>query len=173
MPTHALQWRRIIVSVRKRSWKTQEGEVKEAWVVDYVDLRGDRHIKTFARKKDADAYHARVAVDVKAGIHTAESQSIPIAEAGQQWIKSGEAAGLERTTLDEYRRHLSLHIVPVIGRVRLAQLTVPMVREFADRLQVDHSPAMVRRILSSLGAILADAQERGLVAQNVVRSLGA
>jgi integrase len=161
------------VSVRKRSWRTQEGEVKEAWVVDYVDLRGDRHIKTFARKKDADAYHARVAVDVKAGIHTAESQSIPIAEAGQRWIKSGEAAGLERTTLDEYRRHLSLHIVPVIGRVRLAQLTVPMVREFADRLQVDHSPAMVRRILSSLGAILADAQERGMVAQNVVRSLGA
>jgi integrase len=30
---------------------------------------------------------------------------------------------------------------------------------------------MVRKILGSLGAILADAQERGLVAQNVVRSL--
>jgi integrase len=30
---------------------------------------------------------------------------------------------------------------------------------------------MVRKVLASLGAILADAQERGLVAQNVVRSL--
>jgi integrase len=161
------------MSVRKRAWETREGETKEAWVVDYVDLHGDRHLKTFARKKDADTYHARVAVDVKAGIHTAESRSLSITEAGRKWIESGEAAGLERTTLDEYRRHLSAHIVPLIGGVRLAQLTVPMVRDFMDRLHMDRSPAMARKVLSSLGAILTDAQERGLVAQNVVRSLGA
>src|SRR6185369_6171399 len=33
------------------------------------------------------------------------------------------------------------------------------------------SPAMVRKIRGSLGSILADAQERGLVARNVVREL--
>ena len=31
---------------------------------------------------------------------------------------------------------------------------------------------MIKRVVGDLGAILADAQERGLVAQNVVRSLG-
>ena len=160
------------MSVRRRSWASR-GEHKEAWVVDYVDQHRSRHIKTFARKRDADAYHAGVAVDVRAGIHTADSRSISVAEAGLLWIKSGEVAGLERTTLDEYRRHLSLHIVPVIGGVRLAQLTVPMVRGLEDRLRANNSPAMVRRVLGSLGATLADAQERGLVAQNVVRSLRA
>ena len=64
-----------------------------------------------------------------------------------------------------------LHIVPLIGGVKLAQLTAPLVRSFEDRLRQDRSPAMVRKILRSLGAILADAQERGLVAQNVVHSL--
>jgi integrase len=161
------------MSVRKRSWKTRAGDVKESWIVDYVDQRGGRHIKTFARKKDADAYHNRVGVDVKAGIHTADSQSVTIAEAGRRWIETGEAAGLERATLEQYRRHLSCHITPVIGEVRLAQLTVPLVREFEDRLRVDRSPVMVRKILVSLGSILTDAQERGLVAQNVVRSLRA
>jgi integrase len=46
------------------------------------------------------------------------------------------------------------------------------VRGFEDRLRRDgRSPAMVRNVRRSLGAILADAQERGLVAQNVVYSL--
>jgi integrase len=159
------------MSVRKRSWKTREDETKEAWIVDYTDQLGDRHVKTFARKKDADAYHARVTVDVSAGTHTAESRSIAVAEAGRLWIASGEAAKLERTTLGQYQQHLDLHIAPVIGAVRLAQLTAPMVRAFEDQIRADRSPAMVRKILGSLGAILADAQERGLVAQNVVRSL--
>jgi integrase len=160
------------MSVRKRSWKTPSGEVREAWIVDYADQRGSRHIKTFARKKDADAHHARVGVDVRAGIHTADRASITIMEAGRLWIESGEAAGLERTTLDQYRQHLDLHIAPLLGTVRLSQLTAPIVRQFEDRLRTDRrSPAMVRKVRASLGAILADAQERGLVAQNVVHNL--
>jgi integrase len=159
------------MSVRKRIWKTSMGEAKESWIVDYVDQHGGRHIKTFVRKKDADTYHAGVAVDVRAGIHTADSRSITIAEAGRLWLESGEAVGLERTTLEQYRQHLALHIASTVGAVKLAQLTAPMVRELEDRLRADRSPAMVRKILGSLSAIIADAQERGLVAQNVVRSL--
>ena len=43
------------MSVRKREWTTRKGERREAWIVDYVDQQGDRHIQTFERKKDADA----------------------------------------------------------------------------------------------------------------------
>ena len=159
------------VSVRKRSWTGGDGETKEAWIVDYRDQQGARHIQTFARKRDADVYHSSVAVDVRAGTHTAHSKSLTVTEAGWRWIESGEAAKLERTTLEQYRQHLALHIAPMIGTVKLAQLTVPMVRALEDRLRADRSGAMVRKILGSLGSILADAQERGLVAQNVVRSL--
>jgi integrase len=159
------------VSVRKREWATRKGELKEAWIVDYTDQNGDRHIQTFERKKDADAYHATVKVDVGQGIHTAPSKSITIAEAGRRWIASGEAAGLEPTTLEQYRQHLDLHILPYLGAQRLSQLNVPMVRDFQDRLQAGRSAAMVRKVIGSLGALVADAQERGLVAQNVVRGL--
>jgi len=159
------------MSVRKRIWQNRDGSNGEAWVVAYTDQDGTRRIKTFERKKDADAYHARVAVDVSAGTHTAESRSLTVAEAGRLWIESAEAAKLERSTLEQYRRHLDLHIAPFIGAVRLAQLTVPAVRAFEDRLRAARSPAMVRKVLTSLGSILADAQERGLVAQNVARSL--
>lgn len=158
------------MSVRKRSWKTDRGELREAWVVDYSDQLGHRHLKTFARKRDADAYHAQATVDVGAGIHTADSRSITVGEAGQLWLKSREAAGLERASLANYQDYLDLHIAPLIGATKLAALTVPFVREFEDRLRADRSPAMVRKILVALSGILADAQDRGLVAQNVARN---
>jgi hypothetical protein len=43
------------MSVRKRTWKNARGEIKEAWVVWYSDQQGKPHIKTFGRKKEADA----------------------------------------------------------------------------------------------------------------------
>ena len=160
------------MSVRKRTWKSPSGEMKEAWVVDYVDQHGERHIKTFAKKRDADAHHAIVGVAVRAGTHTADSKSITVAKAAELWLESCEAAGLEATTIARYREHAELHIVPVLGALRLSQLTVPLVRGFEDRLRRDgRSSAMVRIARRSLGAVLADAQERGLVAQNVVYSM--
>ncbi len=39
------------MSVRKRVWVTRTGESKMAWVVDYVDGTGERHIRTFQTKK--------------------------------------------------------------------------------------------------------------------------
>ena len=83
--------------------------------------------------------------------------------------RAGVAAGLERATLDAYRGDVHLHINPMLGNVRLSQLTAPMVRAFEDRLGATRSQAMVRRVLVSLGSIVADAMERGQVAQNVVR----
>jgi hypothetical protein len=49
-----------------RAWVTRQGEAREAWVVDHTDQQGGRHIHTFARKKDADQYHDRVRVNVRA-----------------------------------------------------------------------------------------------------------
>jgi integrase len=170
------------VSVRKRIWTTRKGETKEAWIVDYIDQNGKRHLKTFDKKKQADAFATTAKVQVRHGIHTADSESVTVAAAGRLWLAAAEKSELERTTIDQYRQHLDLHIAPYLGRVKLSQLTAPMVREFEDKLNhgipapgsednAPRSPVMVRKIRGSLGSILADAQERGLVARNVVREL--
>lgn len=170
------------MSVRKREWITSNGTAREAWVVDYVGANGARHLKTFERKKEADAYHSSVNVEVASGLHTPANKSKTVAEAGRLWIETGEANGLERSTVDTYRQHVDLHIVPYLGRLKLSELNAPVVRDFEDRLRLGkpaageqhgeaRSPIMVRRVVISLGSLLADAQERGLVAQNVVRSL--
>jgi integrase len=161
------------MSVRKRHWENRDGSLGEAWVASYTDQAGKRRMKNFARKREADAFHASVSTDLRAGIHVPDSQSMTIAEAGRLWLKGCEAAELERSTLDQYRQHLALHIVPLIGATKLSRFTAPMARAFEDNLRLDRSPAMARKVRGSLSAILADAQERGLVGQNVVRALRA
>jgi integrase len=152
------------MSVRKRSW-IHKGEEKTAWVVDYSS-RGKRQLKTFEKKREADAFHAQVTTEIRAGLHTAGSMTI--AQAGETWIKAREAAGLERSTLVNYRQHLDLHIVPLIGTIKLGDFTLPRVAQFEDALRLNRSSAMVKKILVSLSSVLAEAQERGLAAQNVM-----
>jgi integrase len=154
------------MSVRKRTWTTAKGEKKEAWIVDYVDQDGDRHIETFKRKKEADAFHAQVGVDVRAGTYTAPSKSITVKEAAEDWIRSVALDGREVSTLAQYRQH-AVHINRRIGNVKLAQLTAPGINKFRDDLLRSMSRAMARKILSSLKSLLRHAQGRGNVAQNV------
>ncbi len=172
------------MSVRKRAWKTAKGEAKEAWIVDYVDQAGKRRLKTFKRKKEADAYEATARVEVRAGEHTPDSASVIMKVAAENWLTSCEARKLERSTLESYRQHAKFHILPFIGAIKLSQLSAPLVRKFEDDLRngipapgesegFARSQAMVRKIIGSLGAIVADAHERGNVARNVVRELRA
>jgi integrase len=158
------------MSVRKRGWGNSDGSRGETWVVGYTDQGGKRRLKSFNRKRDAECFEAAVNVGVRAGIHVPDSQSVMIAEAAKLWVASCEAAGLERATLAAYQQRVDLHIVPLIGAMRLSQLSLPAVRSFEDALRKDRSPAMVRMVISALGAILADAQDRGLIGQNVVRA---
>jgi integrase len=165
------------MSVRKRRWVTRQGEEREAWLADYRDQMGRRIQKAFAKKKEADAFAASSHVEVREGTHVADSASVTVTEAGDLWLKSAEAADLERTTLDQYRQHLRLHIEPLIGRTKLSQLNAPTIRAFEDRLRKGDekkekcSATMVKYVVRSLGALLADAQERGLIVRNPVREL--
>lgn len=161
------------MSVRQRIWTTPSGERKSAWQVDYRDQNGKRRSKTFARKRDATAFEQTAGVEVRAGVHIADSASVTVAHAGALWLASGDAAGLEMTTLAQRRQHLRLHIEPFIGNTLLSKLTVPAVRQFEDDLRADNrSAAMIRKVIGSLGSIIADAQERGLALRNPVREMG-
>jgi integrase len=149
------------------------GEAMAAWVVNYTDASGKRRLKTFRLKRDADTYNVKVADELLAGTHTADRASVTVAEAGAQWLEACRGRGLERSSLKRNACHVNLHINPRLGALRLSQLTAPRVRTFEDELAAAGcAPATVLGILVSLSGILSEAQERGLVAQNVVRARG-
>jgi integrase len=159
------------VSIRKVSWQTRKGTTT-AWIASYSDANRKRHHKNFSRKSDADTWLAETVVQVRKGMHVADSASITVQKAGDFWLARCAANNLEPSTIKQYEQHLNLHIVPFIGGYKLSQLNVPLVSAFRDRLHAEgRSQAMVRGVLSSLGSLLAEAQERGKVGHNAVREL--
>jgi hypothetical protein len=124
------------MSVRKRTRVDAKGETVTVWVVDYRDQDRKRHIETYNQKKLADGRHAEIRVDIKAGTHVPIFSSVTISEAADIWIKAVEVgrngrAPAETSTLRQYRAHLA-HILPLLGPVKLANLTAPRVAEFSS-----------------------------------------
>ena len=155
------------MSVRKRKWTTRSGEAKEAWIVDYADQEGDRHIETFERKKDADAY---AATDRRrcAGGHAHAGIEVDHRGAGGRGLDqvgcAGGARGLDAGAVPPAR---APHHSSASATCKLASLTTPRINAFRDDLLTTMSRAMARKVLSSLKSLLRDAQRRGNVAQNV------
>ena len=159
------------MGIRQRTWEWR-GKQSSAWIVDYFDLKGKRRLKTFRTKREAGDFAANTRIDIKRGVHVADSDSATVAEAGSLWLQTGKEAGLVRASLKQCQEHLDLHIAPFIGATKLSKLTVPAVRSFEADLRANgRSPALTRKIVGSLGAIIADAQERGLAMHNPVREM--
>jgi integrase len=157
-----------MATIRKRTW-TSRGRDQTAWVVDYFDQAGTCRLKTFATKKDADAWAVTALHEVKQGVHTPASTSVTVTEAWERWIKHCE--GLEFGTLKQRRQHLKLHVAPFLGREKLSSLSTPRIHQFdADLRAAGRSLAMRRKVLTNIKTMLTFCQGQGLVAQNV--SLG-
>jgi integrase len=158
------------MSIRKRVWKSN-GTDQTAWVVDYVDQHGKRRLKTFTLKKDAEAWATNALHEVSQGLH-APNAKITIEETIALWIKHCVDDGLERGTVQQREQHQRLHIVPFIGRERLATLTTPRIHAFLDQLRnARRSVEMRRKVLTSVRSALTFAKGRGLVAQNVASGI--
>jgi integrase len=155
-----------MASVYKRSWFGRDGRERVRWVAAYKDQDGGRHNKGFRSRKDAKAFLVLTEGEIVRGVHTPESTSVTVAEAARLWLKRGELEKLERSTLRQYKNHVGLHILPMIGAVKLARLSTPVVQAFRDKLLETRSRPLARKILSSLKSIVGEAMRRGLVAQN-------
>jgi integrase len=157
------------MSVRKREWVTRKGEQKTAWVADFVDNAGRRQIRTFDKKKDADAFYSKVRVDINAGTHVTIDGDKTVADACDDWIKGVAADGRERGTTRMYQFHAKCHIVPHIGNVKLAKLTQGHVQHFRDKLlQGEHklSHVMASKVWISFRQMLK-ASHCGHITDNV------
>ena len=97
------------------------------------------------------------------GLRSHVAGKLTVAEAGEQWLKHAKAgvgrdAPLERATTRGYEDMLNRHIVPMIGRVPLANINADAVKSFEARiLEGKRTRATIKRVLACLVSILADA----------------
>jgi integrase len=145
-----------MASIRKRTW-ISSGQERTAWVVDYFDQHGKRRLKTCKTKKEAEDFKIQSGYEVRQGTHTPASASITVREAVKLWLERGEARKLQDGTLRTYRVVAECHVLPILGRVKLAQLSGPVIEQYCDDLLTgrvpdgrSRSPVMARKALGAL-----------------------
>lgn len=159
-----------MASIRKRKWK-HAGQEHTCWVIDYHDQGGVRRQRSFPTKTAATAWSTTALKEVVDGTHTADRASITVAAAAQVWLKGRRLDGRERATIEDYERHIRLHLEPRLGATKLSRLTAGAVERFRDELLGSLSRPMALAVLRSLRMLIADAQRRGKVAQNVAAAV--
>src|SRR5205085_12319252 len=152
-----------MATVRKRILP-RTGEVR--WQVDYRDQTKQRRSKQFATKGEATAYETQVRSELTQSIHVADSVSVTVAIATQIWVDRCRNDGLQLSTVKQYDEHRRLHIVPLIGDVKLSQLSTPRCVAFKNQLLETRSRALARAVLTSLKSALDEARRGGLIATN-------
>jgi integrase len=96
-----------------------------------------------------------------------------------EWLPTVEAIRRPSTAAN-YRTNVKVHVVPLIGNIRLQALTPVQLNAFYAKLQADHrrdgqplSPKSVRNIHAMLHKALKDALRWGLVTRNVADAVDA
>jgi integrase len=116
--------------------------------------------RAFKAERDRLKIVARTTVDLDRG-HETFSSVIQV-----YWDDA--ALRLEEDTLKAHRSHIQAYIEPMLGHLRLREVTPAVVYDFRVRLQSMTGPSAVQRIMSVLSGILRSAVERGRIDANPV-----
>lgn len=155
-----------MASIRKRQWITAKGKRRIAWVVDYLDPLGRRKTKQFATLAEARAWLEQNDLRSVAG-----AERMTVADAGKAWLERGEVEGLERSTLQGYRRSVEKIIGPYLGHLPLGKLTREHVIAFRKAVSADRSEDTSQRALLTLKMVLNYACDQGWTGNNVAQRM--
>lgn len=135
------------------------------WVVQHRWPDGRERSKTFDRRDEARAYKLNL-----------ETGVTPLAQVGRKptleayalkWQKR-QTHHAERTEVN-VESHLRLHILRALGGYRLDALTVDLIREFIQ--DVDLADSTKRTVLSHLRAVLNAAVDEGLIDRSPAKAV--
>jgi integrase len=156
-------------TITERKWANG---TKSAWQLRYTDKNGQRHAEQFKLKRDADARLREIEAELYGGIHTPRSKARKVEDLVPDWLEQ-KATELkrERSTVDQYRCHANLHILPRIGKRRLVDLTPKDVADLFRDLVADLSPVMAKYVARSFRDLMDFATNTGCVSLNVAKDV--
>jgi integrase len=115
-----------MAKVCKREWESPKGSGnwKHAWYVAYkVDGQWKRKTPKPNKKHVADALKEEIERNIADGKHIVRHGTKTVEEAAQAWFDNCVTIRkLAGGTLENYRRHLRLRILPELGKIKLVDL---------------------------------------------------
>lgn len=185
-----------MASIRRRKWRTRDGQTLEAFLVDFTDARGNRGRRQFKTRREADNFRIQTENKIRTGTYRSDASKVTVSDAAELFLEhcTGRLERRERMTRHMYnvyegyvrnyicpdpKRHEGRtrpkRLVPFkdgLAQVKLAQLTGGVVSDFRDDLRkAGVSVPTTRRIINALKVILSYAVTRDLVATNTARGI--
>ncbi len=142
------------------------------WEARYRDPRGAQRTATFDRKADAQVFLAAIEADMRRGVwRSPDAGRFTFAEVATAWLDSNPAKRL--TTLARDTTVVRVHLLPVLGVMRLDQLRPSDVKATVDAMASRGLGARtIRTNYGVLRAILAWAGQDDLIARTPCRGIG-
>jgi integrase len=143
-------------SVEKR---VRNGNV--TWITRWREPDGTQRKRSFRRKADAQSHLVEVEGSKQQGRYVSPTKAT-VGEVAERWYAATGA--LKPSTRHRYRGLLDVHVLPALGRVRLAELDHSAVQAWVSKMGL--SPSSVRQAHRVLHLVLATAVRDRLVAAN-------
>lgn len=133
-----------------------------------VGSDGKRHwvSKTFAKKKEAEAWLSSQQTDKAQGTFQAPSKET-VADYMKRWLTDSASKRVRERTLVEYTYLVNQYVVPQIGNIKLADLRADQVQKFYNKLAAENGTSTAPHVHSVLRAALNQALKWGVIHRNV------
>jgi integrase len=164
--------------IHKRIRIDRNGKESVRWYV-IIDLGygedGRRRQKWhggFGTRREAEAARAKLVTEINTGSYVAPGKTTLGEWIECSWLPMTEPR-VKPSTFFSYKRNLELHVIPVLGRKPLQQLTPPMLNALYAALSAGSenrkplSTKTISYVHSTLHKVLADAVDAGLLGRNV------
>ena len=154
-------------------WKRKD---RDCWAVDYRDATGKRIRFTVSTRQDAEALLAEKIKETKEEHPTALAlRDMTLKEYAERWSERVKGE-IEEKTWRSYKQNLNRHVVPILGHLKVREITVSHVARFlADKRKArygsgegkPYSRTAIRLMKAALSSVLTDAVELdGLLKSN-------
>jgi integrase len=148
----------------------REGSAGRHYEITYYDSAGRRRWERVPGDlDDAVARRAQIVRDKHRGERVGRTL-LTLREHAPIWLEQQHQ--LRPKTRSEYERHLTQHVLPVLGRYRLTDINEDHIAQLIAHMQKQGYAAWsIRATLTPLSRLLGHAARRGLIPQNPVRRL--
>ena len=146
-------------------WKRKDRDV---WVIDYRDRTGKR-VRMVGGKTQEAAYLAfskRQLEEATAPVVPVKDADITVAEYADRWLKTVKR-DLAQRTYRSYTQHVTLHLVPTLGVVKLRDLRRRDIVALIAEKRMTLGKHAVRLMKATLSSMLAQAVDAELISVNV------
>ena len=157
------------MSIEKLNRK-RKGTGYKVW---YRDQSGRGRAKVFDRKKDAEAFEAKITLMKRQGdLDDLDAGKQTLADFTEKWWARYAERSLERKTLQVYATLWDLHILPRLGDRQLRSLKPALIEAFAADLKDSRvGEATIRKSLALLQVALGRAVVWGKIPDNPVSAV--